>query len=137
MCQSVTTSLPCMPESARVARDWVSDELGRMYSAFDAAVDDVSVVVSELVTNCVQTRAHYFALGVDGHHARVTVATTDDAPGMPAPRQPGSGDAHGRGLAIVEALADRWGVEKQSHGKTVWADLHVPADAQPTFDCDE
>ena len=137
MCQSATTELPCVPESARVAREWVTAELARMYTSLDASVNDVSVVVSELVTNCVQTQAHHFALGVDGHHARLTVAATDDAPGMPTPRQTGLGEAHGRGLAIVEALADRWGVDKKPHGKTVWADLAVPATARPTFDCTE
>jgi len=137
MCQSVTTQLLCVPESARVAREWVSDELGRMYTSLDAAADDVSVVVSELVTNCVQTDAHYVALGVDGHHARLTVATTDDAPGLPTRRRASPADPHGRGLAIVDALADRWGIEPQSHGKTVWADLALPAGAGATFDCSD
>ncbi|MEU8653729.1 ATP-binding protein [Streptomyces sp. NPDC048737] len=29
----------------------------------------------------------------------------------------------GRGLLIVEALADKWGVEDRDLGKTVWAEL--------------
>ncbi|HET6877435.1 MAG TPA: ATP-binding protein [Jatrophihabitans sp.] len=134
---SATTKLPCVPESARVARDWVSAELAGMYASLDTQVDDVSLVVSELVTNCVRTEAHYFALDVDGHRARVTVATTDDAPGMPSPKKASPGDAHGRGLAIVDALADQWGVDRHSHCKTVWADLAVPTSAGPTFDCGE
>jgi anti-sigma regulatory factor (Ser/Thr protein kinase) len=34
----------------------------------------------------------------------------------------------GRGLRIVAALADRWGVERDGLGQTVWAEFSRPAD---------
>jgi hypothetical protein len=47
-------------------------------------------------------------------------------PGRPLSVDPGSAD-HGRGLAIVEGLAQQWGCEPavQVPGKTVWCDLVV------------
>ena len=42
----------------------------------------------------------------------------------PAPRTPATTEPGGRGLQIVEALADDWGVRREGAGKRVWA--HVP-----------
>jgi hypothetical protein len=35
-------------------------------------------------------------------------------------------DDHGRGLAIVSALASRWGVRRLRDAKEVWAELDLP-----------
>ncbi|MGW2053676.1 ATP-binding protein [Streptomyces sp. NPDC001840] len=56
------------------------------------------------------------------------VEVTDRAPGVPYVEQPSSGEEPvdelaegGRGLLLVEAVTDRWGVTPQkSGGKTVW-----------------
>ncbi|WP_370375096.1 ATP-binding protein [Streptomyces laculatispora] len=42
---------------------------------------------------------------------------------LPGLREPGDDDCYGRGLLIVTRLADRWGVEPRSVGKTVFAEL--------------
>ncbi len=46
---------------------------------------------------------------------------------------------HGRGLLLVEALADRWGSERDAVGTTVWFSLDLdPADlAERAGDLDE
>jgi anti-sigma regulatory factor (Ser/Thr protein kinase) len=36
----------------------------------------------------------------------------------------------GRGMVIIEALADRWGVRRHLLGKTVWFEIRVPARAR-------
>ncbi len=50
------------------------------------------------------------------------VRVTDEAPGFPVPQQPPPDCPRGRGLRIVESLADAWGIEVQHGrpGKTVW-----------------
>ena len=62
-------------------------------------------------------------IGRRGHYAvlRVEVADFSSEP----PRLGGFDlDAmSGRGLALVEALADRWGVETHRSGKCVWFEL--------------
>jgi anti-sigma regulatory factor (Ser/Thr protein kinase) len=54
----------------------------------------------------------------------VEVRVTDGgAPQLPRPRPAAADDADGRGLTIVEALADRWGVDRDGLGQSVWAEL--------------
>ena len=98
------------------------------------AIEDVVLVASELVGNAVQ---HTSAAGtgtldvswdVDATGVRVCVADSSELP--PHVRLAGADDTGGRGLRIVDAVSDEWGVERAAHGKRVWA--HVPArrDAQ-------
>ncbi|WP_155060799.1 ATP-binding protein [Streptomyces blattellae] len=49
---------------------------------------------------------------------RVTV--WDHGSGTPTPLTPAAHDERGRGLGIVEACADQWGVRDYPHGKAVW-----------------
>jgi hypothetical protein len=51
----------------------------------------------------------------------VRVTVSDTSPRRPRTRVSGAADEHGRGLAIVGALAADWGTEPTTHGKTVWA----------------
>ncbi|GIH68024.1 ATP-binding protein [Sphaerimonospora thailandensis] len=45
---------------------------------------------------------------------------TDHSTVWPAPLQADPDEEHGRGLAIVAAYTDRWGVDPAPEGKTVW-----------------
>ncbi len=45
---------------------------------------------------------------------------------LPAPRSADAGAEDGRGVQIIDAIADRWGVEEHHGGKRVWALLHYP-----------
>nr|WP_329429041.1 ATP-binding protein [Streptosporangium sp. NBC_01495] len=46
---------------------------------------------------------------------------------LPIWREPGSEEETGRGLLIVDACADRWGVRLAESGKTVWCELATPS----------
>lgn len=88
---------------------------------------DVSLVVSELVTNAVRAGCDRLTvrLSIDGD--RMRLAVIDDGGGTPV-RQQLRGDAtSGRGLAIVGALSCAWGVRRLETGKEVWADLALNA----------
>ena len=41
----------------------------------------------------------------------------------------------GRGLPIVDSLSRAWGVQHQSYGKQVWADVAVPSGLTLAVDC--
>jgi anti-sigma regulatory factor (Ser/Thr protein kinase) len=116
---------------------WALRELTAMYAAVDSVAPDVQTVVSELVTNAVRANARRLSLALDGHHSYVRIATSDDAPGVPAKQHPGPDNSHGRGLLIVDALAARWGVHREHGGKTVWADIVLPGNLGPSFQCAE
>jgi anti-sigma regulatory factor (Ser/Thr protein kinase) len=98
---------------------------------------DVSVVVSELVTNAVLASAELRPgiapvevwLGSDTTCVLVTVA--DASPRHPVRLNLAPDAEGGRGLALVEALSSRWGwypVPPTTAGlvKAVWAEWHLP-----------
>ncbi|WP_405011580.1 ATP-binding protein [Kitasatospora sp. NBC_01539] len=116
---------PGVPETVRAARRMARDALRPFPQA-----DDAELIVSELATNAiVHSRSGAAgALWVELRWRRVTarIAVTDDGPldGEPAYRSPEELTDFGRGLTIVDALADRWGASGEAGGRrTVWAEL--------------
>lgn len=118
----ITTTLPSSPSAPAQARR----ALGDLHDLLPRGrLDDLAIIVSELVTNSVlhgRTRRRdpiHLLVRVAGGRIRVEVTDRghgfDGAEGDP----PRNG---GRGLAIVEHLADRWGHERDSR-TTVWAEL--------------
>jgi hypothetical protein len=63
-------------------------------------------------------------VSIAGQTLRVEVS--DDDPNLPVASHPQHPATSGRGLRIVAALADRWGVTPNPDGKTVWFELHLP-----------
>ncbi|MEO3812774.1 ATP-binding protein [Sphaerisporangium sp. B11E5] len=108
------------PESVKAAREFVRRRLGDGHPA----LDDVTLLVSELVTNSV---LHSRSRG----GGRVAVAMADcrdvihvdvvDAGGDAF--QPVSGDMfneNGRGLMLVRELSRDWGTHTDEGGRVVW-----------------
>jgi anti-sigma regulatory factor (Ser/Thr protein kinase) len=61
---------------------------------------------------------------------RVVVSDASDVLPAPAPTMPSPDDESGRGLALVAALADDWGVARREPGigKGVWFELALRAE---------
>jgi anti-sigma regulatory factor (Ser/Thr protein kinase) len=83
--------------------------------------DDVVLIISELVTNSVQSGAADIELEVQADAQRVDVRVTDDGPGWPLTRTATVDDLGGRGLDIIEKLTDTWCITAHGLGKTVTA----------------
>ncbi|MEV5656089.1 ATP-binding protein [Streptomyces sp. NPDC052291] len=88
---------------------------------------EVALLVSELATNALihgSLRGRLFRvhLTVTGGAIRIEVS---DPRGerLPGLRAADPDECYGRGLVLVDALADRWGVEPRTVGKTVFAEL--------------
>ena len=91
----------------------------------DRAIADTVLACSEMATNAVLHAHSPFLLTLERYSGGVLVAV-EDAAGGNAHRQSAAPTAlGGRGLTIVQAVADRWGCEPLAHGKVVWAE--VPA----------
>jgi anti-sigma regulatory factor (Ser/Thr protein kinase) len=98
--------------------------------AYDSeASEDVSLVVAELAANAVphgSVRGRNFRVRLVLRDGVVRVEVADGrTERLPVPREPdGEG---GRGLVLVAALAERWGVEERigMAYKVVWAELRV------------
>ncbi|MFF7688004.1 ATP-binding protein [Streptomyces syringium] len=91
-----------------------------------ALVDAAELCVTELVTNVIThvgvSTPTWIAVSMNGTHVRVEVSDPD-AGTSPTPLRPTSTQEHGRGLHLVAAIADRWGVTPTAHGKTTWCEL--------------
>ena len=126
---ALPTAVPCARRYTRVILDeW----------SLAALADSAELIVSELLTNSVQAttdedgQPRYGEAGLPvvhlrlaSDHARVLVEVWDSVSRPPAARRPGPDEEGGRGLALVEALSDRWDWTTVPgwSGKVVWAEL--------------
>jgi anti-sigma regulatory factor (Ser/Thr protein kinase) len=112
-----------LAESVRVSRNFVVAALHQLEA--DHLVHDASVIVSELATNAVQHARSPFRVSVDESVGDVCISVHDVGEGHAVPPSTVIDDhaLEGRGMAIVEALAHRWGCDTLSDGKVVWAQL--------------
>ncbi len=120
------STYPCRPTAPRQARAWSQQRLRDAsldHPGATVVADDAAVVVSELITNAVQAGCGAAVLSLEVDGARVRIAVSDDVGGQPQVAHSGPSDVRGRGLAIVAALADTWGVERRGTGKEVWVEL--------------
>ncbi|MEV0779527.1 ATP-binding protein [Streptomyces sp. NPDC050428] len=125
------------PSCVGLARLELRKALGRW--GLSALEDSATLVLSELLTNAArharvspgrEIETHYVP-GPDGLRIEVHDASEDP----PEPRTPNPEASDGRGLVLVAALADTWGVSvRQGPGKMVWANLTLPARANGSPD---
>ncbi|MEV5953046.1 SpoIIE family protein phosphatase [Streptomyces sp. NPDC051987] len=91
-------------------------------------VDSAVLLVSEMLTNVlVHTDADALLLAEVSGHApgrRLRVEVTDAGDDLPHKRRPGELASSGRGLVLIEILADAWGVEPRGQGKSIWFELN-------------
>ncbi|MEU9185237.1 ATP-binding protein [Streptomyces sp. NPDC048484] len=95
-----------------------------------AAAEDVLLVVSELVTNACLHAEGPDELWIACDKKVLRLEVSDRGAGQPAPRTPHrAGRPGGHGMFIVQRLCLDWGVIRRTGvaGKTVWAELGVPA----------
>jgi anti-sigma regulatory factor (Ser/Thr protein kinase) len=109
-----------------VARHLVVDLLRAWAAPHD--LDDAALLVTELVANVVDHAGGEVLLTLeltlsDGW-LRLSVA--DGSSVMPVVRELAGGAVRGRGLLLVQAIADRWGVEEYRGGKRVWLEMRPP-----------
>ncbi|MDT0436830.1 MULTISPECIES: ATP-binding protein [Streptomyces] len=122
--------LSATPRGARGARLLATAWLG-LWGLPPYRTQSAKHVVAELTANAathgrVPGRDAHLALTLRGNVLRVEVTDTkgDQMPGCP--QLPPLDAESGRGMLIVEALADRWGVETGPvPRKTVWAELDL------------
>ncbi|ADI10703.1 AbaA-like regulatory protein [Streptomyces bingchenggensis BCW-1] len=86
-----------------------------------------ALIASELVANSVMhSGSRCLRVTVSRPGPRwVRVAVTDKSRVLPTPRAASDDEEDGRGLAIVEAVSDRWGADRLPWGKRVWGELRV------------
>jgi len=138
--------VPHHARGARLARHRLAGELAPITSP--ELLADAVAVVAELVGNAIRHAQSLpgevirvaWRIRAEGNRQRLEVRVTDGGAGEPPrPREVGIDSIDGRGLAIVAALADAWGVERDGLGQSVWARLSGvrPAEAEQHHDVPE
>lgn len=125
--------LPHAPSSVAVARKRLSSELAGS-GVYASVVDDASVIISELISNALRHARPLPSGQVKVCWLRrgdLLELEVSDGGAMTEPRRgPGTlSSLGGRGLGIVEALAEGWGVRREDGATTVWAVLRAPRSA--------
>jgi anti-sigma regulatory factor (Ser/Thr protein kinase) len=113
--------LAARPDTARRARRFVRDRMREWGLVVQA--DVALLLVSELVTNAVLHARTDIAVTVDVAGGRMRVAVHDRSATDILTRR--VGEDVGRGLLLVERLADGWGIERTGSGKGVWFELRL------------
>ena len=107
-----------LPQSIRDARTFVRD----FADAAGADADAAELLASELATNAVRHARTSYEVRMGKHAGVLRVEIVNDAPelllAMRAPSAEG-----GRGLAIVEDVAQDWGTVSHGGEKVVWFEL--------------
>jgi len=96
-------------------------------------VDPALLLLSELVTNAVQASARHvgrdtgwqqmIALSLQITDVGMFTEVWDACPGLPEVQEADLAKGCGRGLLLVDSLADAWGHYRTGDGKVVWYTL--------------
>ncbi|MCF1509675.1 ATP-binding protein [Streptomyces glomeratus] len=126
-------SLP-LNSGVKTARDWAREHLRSLGWTERApqTVDAVLLTISELVTNA-HVHAHSSAQLVLTWDTRcLHVAVHDNSSHLPTRRPPSDERLGGRGMLLVDALADEWQARPCPDGKIVQACFRPPAPGSGT-----
>lgn len=118
----VHVTLAPRPDSVRVAREVICSLYATTFLAADA--DTALLLVSELVSNAILHARSTIGLTATRTPDGLRVEVTDASTRPPLPRYDVADAATGRGLLLVDQLADSWGFDTPGpDGKTVWFEL--------------
>ena len=125
--RNFSVQLSPTPRGARLARLLATEQL----RSWDLPLDPAAHIVAELAANAI---THGRVPGRDFHLMLYVIADTlrievTDTRGdrAPQPQRPDADAESGRGLVLVDALTDRWGVTPGlPPRKTVWAEVALP-----------
>ncbi|WP_079176664.1 ATP-binding protein [Streptomyces sp. MUSC 14] len=123
-----TVLLSSTPRGARLGRLLAADQL----RSWGLPTDPATHIVAELAANAathgrLPGRSFRLTLYVVGRTLRIEVTDTR-GDRLPRLQVPDNHAESGRGLLLVDALADRWDVaEGRYPRKTIWAELALPA----------
>ncbi|MDP9607983.1 ATP-binding protein [Streptomyces demainii] len=124
-------TFPCAPSTAELGRELVREVLGVWH--LGGLADRAALIVTELIANASRhTSCSEIRLTVARPDAtRLRVGVVDREPArLPILSQAADDDESGRGLLLVDAVADCWGYDlhgsrRRPWGKEVWAEFRT------------
>ncbi|MFE7577070.1 ATP-binding protein [Streptomyces sp. NPDC057521] len=127
-----TVELQALPSRIGQVRRIISAQL--RYWHLDSLIDQTALGVTELLTN-VHRHAQpdkSCTVEIELLLERLTVSVHDHDPRLPTVREADDSSTSGRGLALIAAVSESWGVRPRGGaGKVVWFTLPAPAPPTP------
>jgi PAS domain S-box-containing protein len=117
---------PNDPEALTEARHMIRAAV-RAWGA-EARADEIELVADELMVNALMHTEGGAVLTVrmlTAPERRLRVEVADSSSALPRRREAGESAVSGRGLLLVDRLADVWGVEPRGEGKALWCEFTV------------
>ncbi|MEU8627725.1 ATP-binding protein [Streptomyces sp. NPDC048669] len=119
------------PAEVGRARRWARSRLvGSGIRDDEPLAETLILLISELVTNAVVhtgcpavLRMLFGSTGAPGNAGTVRVEVADASCRPPQQRHAEGEDTGGRGLELVDGLADRWGWQPEGAGKRIWCEV--------------
>ncbi|WP_030579311.1 MULTISPECIES: ATP-binding protein [Streptomyces] len=131
--QVLQVQLEVGPDPAEVgrARRWARSRLvGSGIEDDEPLAETLILLISELVTNAVVhtgcpavLRMLFGGAGSSGAAGTVRVEVADASDCPPLQRHAEGDETGGRGLELVDGLADRWGWLPEGAGKQIWCEV--------------
>ncbi|MDQ0939213.1 SpoIIE family protein phosphatase [Streptomyces sp. V1I1] len=115
------------PEALRSARHMIRAAV-RAWGARQRS-DEIELAADEMITNALMHTdggAIVTIRVLSGPERRLRVEVEDRSSALPRRRDAGESGVSGRGLMLVDRLAEAWGVESRGSGKCVWCEFIVP-----------
>lgn len=104
-------------------------ELWGLHDLTDGAQLCVSELVSNIITHVGPGTPATLAVSMNDTHLRIEVHDPDSRT-LPTVVAADSDSEAGRGMVLVDAVADRWGVLLRPDGKVIWCELATELAAQ-------
>ena len=121
------THLPSSPDAPQLAREFLRTALHTW--ALDGLGEITELLTSELVTNVVVHVGGPLTLRTSCDAGLLRVEVDDASTEPPVLQHPVAGEDHGRGILLVDTLADCWGTDIGNDGKRVWFELSTETGA--------
>ena len=143
---SAMPPLAALPTVPAVVRAFVRAMLTAWH--MDRLTEDAELIASELASNAVaaSTDSDGQPVYISGHMpvvqvclltdgVRTLLEVWDQAPGIPVIRDAAGCEESGRGLVLIDAIADKWGWSPATGrpGKVVWAEMSLLLSGQRAF----
>ncbi|MGW7100087.1 PAS domain S-box protein [Streptomyces sp. NPDC054838] len=123
---SRTVVLPAQPNSVGEGRRFLRSTLASWGSADDQLCDIACLLASELLSNAVNHSCGPVRLRLRQAGRELSVEVCDGSPVLPQARFASLDAESGRGLLLVDSLAEAWGTLPTAEGKAVWFSLPFP-----------
>ncbi|MFF3209561.1 PAS domain S-box protein [Streptomyces sp. NPDC002886] len=129
---SQSVVLPAQPSSVGAGRRFLRSTLGVWGRGDDQLCETACLLASELLSNAVNHSCGPVRLRVRQATRELSVEVCDGSPVLPQARFASHDAESGRGLLLVDSLAEAWGTLPTAEGKAVWFSLPLPASERGT-----